>query len=76
MIATIAVITAIIAIISKPLSSDRSDNDRRDRIFSISAVVVNAIATIAGKGYPQRIWHLSGHCRNLFQQSSNPYKKY
>ena len=44
--------SAIIAIIWKPLSSDRSDNDRWDRTFSISAIVVAAIATIAGKWFP------------------------
>ena len=32
------------AIVRKPRSSDRSDNDRWDRIFSISAIVVAAIA--------------------------------
>ena len=32
------------AIIWKPLSSDRSDNDRWDRTFCISAIVVAAIA--------------------------------
>ena len=37
------------AIIWKPLSSDRSDNDRRDRTFYISAIVVAAIAAIAGE---------------------------
>ena len=26
--------------------------------------------------YPQRIWHLSGHCCNLFQQSPNPCQKH
>ena len=39
-------IVAIIAIIWKPLSSDRrdrSDNDRWDRTFSIPAIVVAAI---------------------------------
>ena len=40
-------IAAIIAIIWKLLSSDRSDNDRWDRNISISA-----IATIAGKWFP------------------------
>ena len=49
MIATTAVIAAIaekksLAIIWKPLSSDRSDNDRWDRTFYISAIVVVAIA--------------------------------
>ena len=49
MIATIAVIAAIAekkssAITWKPLSSDRSDNDRWDRTFYISAIVVAAIA--------------------------------
>ena len=49
MIATIAVIAAITekknsAIIWKPLSGDRSDNDRWDRTFYISAIVVAAIA--------------------------------
>ena len=38
------VIAAIIEIIWKPLSSDHSDNDRRDRTFSVSATVVAAIA--------------------------------
>ena len=67
MIATIAVIAAItetkkrlaiaaiVAIIWKPLSSDRGDrsnNDRWDRTFSISAIVVPAISTIAGKWFP------------------------
>ena len=37
------------AIIWKPLSSDGSDNDRRDRTFYISAIVVAAIAAIAGE---------------------------
>ena len=61
MIATIAVIAAItekkkrlaiaaiVAITWKPLSSDRGDrsnNDRWDRTFSISAIVVPAISTI------------------------------
>ena len=34
-----------------PLSShsDRRDNDRGDRTFSISAIIVAAIATIVGK---------------------------
>ena len=49
MIATIAVIAAITekknsAIIWKPLSGDRSDNDRWDRTFYISAIVVATIA--------------------------------
>ena len=49
MIATIAVIAAITekknsAIIWKPLSGDRSDNDRGDRTFYISAIVVAATA--------------------------------
>ena len=49
MIATIAVIAAITekkssAIIWKPLSIDRCDNDRWDRTFYISAIVVAAIA--------------------------------
>ena len=53
MIATIAVIAAkkkssaiaaIIAIIWKPLSSNRSNNDHWDRTFYISAIVVAAIA--------------------------------
>ena len=50
MIATIAVIgekkksSAIAAIIWKPLSSDRSDNDHWDRTFYISAIV--------GKSFP------------------------
>ena len=26
--------------------------------------------------YPQRIWHLSGHCCNFFQQSANPCQKH
>ena len=60
MIATIAVIAekkssaieAIIAIIWKPLSSHCSDNDHRDRTFYISAIVVAAIVTIAGKWFP------------------------
>ena len=46
---TIAVIAAITekkssAIIWKPLSIDRCDNDRWDRTFYISAIVVAAIA--------------------------------
>ena len=47
MIATIAVIAAITekhAITWKPLSSDHSDNDRLDRTFYISAIVVASIA--------------------------------
>ena len=50
MIATISVIAAITekkkssAIIWKPPSSDRNDNDRWDRTFYISAIVVAAIA--------------------------------
>ena len=49
MIATIAVIAAITekkssAIIWKPLSIDRCDNDRWDRTFYISAIVVASIA--------------------------------
>ena len=50
MIATIAVIAAITEKkkfsdhIRKPLSGDRSDNDRWDRTFYISAIVVAAIA--------------------------------
>ena len=58
MIATIAVIaekkesSAIAAIIWKPLSSDRSDNDHWDRTFYISAIVFAAIAAIAGKWFP------------------------
>ena len=52
MIATIAVIAAITekkssAIIWKPLSIDRCDNDRWDRTFYISAIVFAAIAAIA-----------------------------
>ena len=39
----------IAAIIGKPLSSDRSDNDHWDRTFYILAIVV---ATIAGKWFP------------------------
>ena len=39
------------AIIRKPLSSDRSDNDRWDRTFYISAIVVPAIVTIAGEWF-------------------------
>ena len=48
MIATIAKkkkSSAIAAIIWKPLSSDRIDNDHWDRTFYISAIVVAAIAT-------------------------------
>ena len=41
MIATIALIAAITW---KPLSSDHSDNDRLDRTFYISAIVVASIA--------------------------------
>ena len=26
--------------------------------------------------YPQRIWHLSGHCHNFSQQSPNPCQKH
>ena len=26
--------------------------------------------------YPRRIWHLSGHCRNFFQQSTIPCEKH
>ena len=37
-------IAAITAIIRKPLSSDRSDNDRWDIKISISVIVVAAIA--------------------------------
>ena len=46
MIATIAVITEkkSSAIIWKPFSGDRSDNDRYDRTFYISAIVVAAIS--------------------------------
>ena len=39
------------AIIWKPLSRDRSDNDRWDRTFYISAIVVAAIAAIAGEWF-------------------------
>ena len=59
MIATIAekkkssAIAAIIAIIWKPLSGERSDNDRWDRTFSISAILV---AAIAGKWFPYDRW--------------------
>ena len=61
MIAAIAVITVITekkkssviaAIIWKPLSSDRSDNDHWDRKNSVSVIVVAAIAKIAGKWFP------------------------
>ena len=56
MIATIAVVaaiaekksSAIIAILRKPLSSDRSDNHRWDTKSSISVIVV---AAIAGNGF-------------------------
>ena len=41
--------SAIAAIIRKPLSSDRSDNDRWDIKSSISVIVV---AAIAGKWFP------------------------
>ena len=41
--------SAIIAIIRKPLSSDRSNNDRWDRKSSISVIVV---ATTAEKWFP------------------------
>ena len=60
MIATIAVIAekkkcsaiaAIMAIVYKTLSSDRSDNYHWDRTFYISSIVVAAIATIAGKWF-------------------------
>ena len=60
MIATIAekkkssAIAAIIAITWKPLSSERSDNDRWDRTFSISAILV---AAIAGKWFPYDRWN-------------------
>ena len=54
MIATITVIAAIAekkssVIIWKPLSSDRSNNDLWDRTFYILAIVVAAIAAIAGE---------------------------
>ena len=52
-------IAAIVAIIWKPLSSDRGDrsnNDRWDRTFSIPATVVAAISTIAGKCFPCDRW--------------------
>ena len=38
--------------LSKPLSSDRSDNNHRDRTFYISVIVVAAIAATAGKWFP------------------------
>ena len=49
---TIAVIAAMAekknsAIMWKPLSSDLSDNDRWDRTFYISAIVVAAVAGVA-----------------------------
>ena len=64
MITTIAVIaekkkrSVIIGITWQPLSSnrsDRSDNDRWYRTFSISAIVVTSIAataTVPGKWFP------------------------
>ena len=55
MIATITVIAEIAekkssGIIWKPLSSDRSDNDRWDKTFYNSAIVV---AAIAGEEFPK-----------------------
>ena len=44
--------SVIAAIIWKPLSRVRSNNDRWDRKNSISAIGVAAIATIAGKWFP------------------------
>ena len=56
MIATIAKnqISVIAAIIWQPLSSDRSDNDRWDITFSISAIVV---AAIAGESFPYDLYN-------------------
>ena len=61
------VIAVITAIIRKPLSSDcsnRSDKDHWDRIFSISAIVV---AAIAGKWFP---YDCCDHWTFFFSQRS------
>ena len=47
-------IATIIAIIWKPLSSDccdRRDNDRRDRTFSISAIIVSELLWLLESGF-------------------------